>query len=872
MSRVLQILFVTAFLTLLCNPANAKHIKGGEIHYTYLGPSTTHPGWDLFQLRLRLFISCQSRDGQIDAEEAMAVYRNSDGFEMKVVTAGVTLSKMIYLSNPSPCIINPSPVCYWIREYTANVDLPKDPGGYSVIFQRCCRIDGIKNIFPNVNVGASYFCEINGTNSIGATGKNSNPDFGIKDTVLICQGKRFRLDYSATDTEGDSLTYEFAPGYGGGGINNSIVTNPGPPDSWNVLAYRNGFSGTKPLGGQVQIDRKTGLISGVAPLGGDYVVCVLVKEFRSGVLVTSHRKDFIVHVDDRCDFPSADLDPGYFNCNAFDFTFHNEAKSSPLIHTYYWDFGVPAVTTDTSSLATPTYTFPDTGVYQVHFIVNRNEPCTDSATTLVSIFPGFSPGFISQGTCMYRPVIFQDTTKSAYGRASSWYWDFGDAHNGSDTSTRQNPSYQYSDTGTKQVTFIVQSTKGCRDTVVQTVQMLDKPLITLPFTDTLICNIDTLQLHAEGFGTITWSPTFQLINPDSPNPLVFPKTTTTYKATIDQSGCINSDSVTVNVVDRVTLNPGNDSTICLGDTITLNPSGDGLYFNWTPASTLDNYKAKNPKATPTGDTRYTVTASIGKCFTTGSVDIKTVPYPLAQAGENTFICYDDTTQLKGSGNGSRYVWSPAIAMDDPGILNPTVYPLETTTYFLLSYDTLGCPKPGVSKLTVEVGPEIHPFAGNDTSIVIGQPLKLHGEGAQSFLWYPNVALDRNDVQEPTAMLSDNQTYVMKTFTEEGCFGYDTINVKVFTTAPDIFVPNAFTPDHASNTIFRPIPVGISQLDYFRVYNRNGTLLYSTQQVGSGWDGRFKGQPQPVGGYVWMVRGTDYTGRVVAKKGTVVLIR
>jgi gliding motility-associated-like protein len=211
-------------------------------------------------------------------------------------------------------------------------------------------------------------------------------------------------------------------------------------------------------------------------------------------------------------------------------------------------------------------------------------------------------------------------------------------------------------------------------------------------------------------------------------------------------------------------------------------------------------------------------------------------------------------------------------MDDPNILNPTVHPLETTTYFLLSYDTLGCPKPGVSELMVEVNPEIHPFAGNDTSIVIGQPLKLHGEGAPSFLWYPNVALDRNDVQEPTAMLSENQTYFMKTFTEEGCFGYDTINIKVFKTAPDIFVPNAFTPDHASNAIFRPIPVGISSLDYFRVYNRNGTLVYSTQQVGSGWDGRYQGQPQPVGGYVWMVRGTDFTGKVVAKKGTVVLIR
>ncbi len=64
---------------------------------------------------------------------------------------------------------------------------------------------------------------------------------------------------------------------------------------------------------------------------------------------------------------------------------------------------------------------------------------------------------------------------------------------------------------------------------------------------------------------------------------------------------------------------------------------------------------------------------------------------------------------------------------------------------------------------------------------------------------------------------------MKTFTEEGCFAYDTINIKVFTTAPDIFVPNAFTPNNSSNNIFRPIPVGISKIEYFRVYNRNGML-------------------------------------------------
>ena len=113
---------------------------------------------------------------------------------------------------------------------------------------------------------------------------------------------------------------------------------------------------------------------------------------------------------------------------------------------------------------------------------------------------------------------------------------------------------------------------------------------------------------------------------------------------------------------------------------------------------------------------------------------------------------------------------------------------------------------------------------------------------------------------------------MMAFTEAGCFEYDTINIKVFTTQPDIFVPNAFTPNGSTNTVFRPIAVGISSLAYFRIYNRSGMLVFSTSQLGKGWDGMVGGKPQDTGGYVWMVQGTDYTGKLVTKKGTVVLIR
>jgi gliding motility-associated-like protein len=226
----------------------------------------------------------------------------------------------------------------------------------------------------------------------------------------------------------------------------------------------------------------------------------------------------------------------------------------------------------------------------------------------------------------------------------------------------------------------------------------------------------------------------------------------------------------------------------------------------------------------------------------------------------------------GTAKGIRFNWVPANYLSNPAVLNPQAFPPQTTVYQLLVYDTLGCPKPGISQIVVKVNPPIIAFAGNDTSVVIGQPLQLHGSGAPSFLWYPDLGLSRNDISDPLVQITENQTYIMKAFTEEGCFAYDTIHIKVFTTAPDIFVPNAFTPGGSANAIFRPIPVGISKIEYFRVYNRNGMLLFSTSQIGMGWDGTYNGKKQDLGGYVWTVRGTDYTGKVVSKKGTVVLVR
>lgn len=851
----------------------ARHIKGGEVYYEYLGPGAGNN--DKFRITVRLFIDCSSSGSQIDPDIALGIFRNADNRSVSgsPFILPNTFDSNISLTTPSPCIVNPSIVCYRVRLYSSIIELPKDPKGYTAIFQRCCRIDRIHNLNPNISVGASYTCQIHGYDNLGPNEVNSNPQFLVKDTVLICQNRKFTLDFGATDSDNDSLSYEFCSAYNGGSNGTPVVREPPPPSQLNELSYANGFSGSNPLGPDVSLNSKTGIISGIAPSGGDYVVSVCLTEWRRGKVISTHRKDFILKVDANCDFAAADLKPEYVTCDGYDFTFQNEAPFSTLIHSYYWDFGIPGRTDDTSTLAKPKFLFPDTGVYQIKLVINPGEECSDSAITFLKVYPGFFPKLAVDGSCRFTPFFFRDNSTTRYGNITKWLWQFGDETTTRDSSLARDAQWQYATTGYKKVTLTVESSKGCIGTaVLDSLEVKDKPTISMPFRDTLICSIDTLQLAASGGGNFSWQPNTFAINTNTANPLVFPKTTTVYKVTINDNGCINSDSVRVRVVDFVSLDAGADTTICLTDRFSLNPNSNGLRFSWTPAATLLNPNTKRPLATPLATITYQVLASIGKCNATDNVTVRTVPYPVANAGKDTVICYEDTAQLKGLITGASFTWSPASSLINASTLSPLAFPLRTTPYVLTVRDNLGCPKPKLDTVVLTVRPKILADAGRDTSIVAGQPLQLSASGAELFEWSPPQGLNRTNSASPTATLRDNMTYYIRVSNEEGCFSYDTLHVKVFRTQPDIFVPNAFTPEAATNNRFRPIPVGISTIDFFRVYNRWGQLIFSSNDSRRGWDGTLGGKQQDAGTYVWMVQGKDYTGKTVFKKGTMVLIR
>ena len=170
-------------------------------------------------------------------------------------------------------------------------------------------------------------------------------------------------------------------------------------------------------------------------------------------------------------------------------------------------------------------------------------------------------------------------------------------------------------------------------------------------------------------------------------------------------------------------------------------------------------------------------------------------------------------------------------------------------------------------------PPVPAFAGNDTVMVIGQPMQLRASGGSVYSWSPAANLDRPDAVDPIARLNDDMTYVVRVSTQEGCYAFDTVKVKVYKTPPELFVPTAFTPNgDGLNDRLKPVPVGIATLVYFKVYNRYGELVFSTNEVGKGWNGVYKGRDQGNESFVWQALGIDYLGNQVFRKGQTTLIR
>ena len=354
------------------------------------------------------------------------------------------------------------------------------------------------------------------------------------------------------------------------------------------------------------------------------------------------------------------------------------------------------------------------------------------------------------------------------------------------------------------------------------------------------------------------------------------------KAVINQtcSGASFSTDFTAQAPASLKINP--PAGVCPGKTydltnaaLTAGSTAGLTYSYWTDAQAT--IAVTNPANVQAGNYFIKAVAANG-CSFIAPVEIKALTSPKADAGNDAVVCAGNNHQLKGTG-GTHYSWSPATHLSNPNIADPKVNnpgnPVSIT-YRLKVTDANGC-ESSTDEVKITFAAPATIFIEADSTVAINQPVQLNAVDKNNsdfidYRWSPVYGLNNPFIKDPVARLDKDMTYTVQASNKYHCTATAHISIKVFR-GPDIYVPNSFTPNgDGLNDLLRPIPVGLVEFHYLKIFNRFGHLLFTITDPARGWDGRIQGVEQNSGTYVWIAEGVDYKGNLIMRKGYSTLIR
>lgn len=146
-------------------------------------------------------------------------------------------------------------------------------------------------------------------------------------------------------------------------------------------------------------------------------------------------------------------------CNLEEIQFNNLTTLAIGKSGYTWDFGDNGI----STVKDPTHVYSNSGTHTVTLTAYSEFGCEDDITIDVTLLESPEADFTYDATCNLTPVNFTRTGSVPSGIASDFQWDF----NGEGSSSSENPTFLFSEVGTKTVTLTISSLNGCTSTTTQ---------------------------------------------------------------------------------------------------------------------------------------------------------------------------------------------------------------------------------------------------------------------------------------------------------------------------------------------------------------------------------------------------------------------
>lgn len=350
---------------------------------------------------------------------------------------------------------------------------------------------------------------------------------------------------------------------------------------------------------------------------------------------------------------------------------------------------------------------------------------------------------------------------------------------------------------------------------------------------------------------------------------------------ITNTKCFDSitKSVTLTNLINAGFNAVPDSFICQGDSVrfTNTSLGVDMRYVWIfgDGSTASTTNAVHTyKKTGKYDVTLAVTNYV-PCFDTAKrpIEVDSISV-ISMRATDSVICKATGITFTGiyTGIGLKGVtWSFGDG-DTIKNVNPISHMYDGAGIYTVTVaaDYRACPDTSTSRRFIVFS---HPnlFIGADTSICPGGTAIKIGDYKNNSdpdaRWRWNTGQTGNEITVVEPGVYYATVYI------NGCTSSDTL--EVFNDCY-ITLPNAFTPNgDGLNDYFLPRELLARGLTTFQmdIYNRWGELLFSTDNTtGRGWDGRYNGQEQPQGVFIYVIRATFKDGQQFDRKGNVTLLR
>lgn len=523
----------------------------------------------------------------------------------------------------------------------------------------------------------------------------------------------------------------------------------------------------------------------------------------------------------------------------------------------FWDFGDGTISTN----LTVNHVYSTPGVYQVKLIVYDTNACLAGDTAFVQVkVKGFLPKVVYPTSRICYPQSVDFTASG--GISYEWLPANQFVNNKLPTEhvllDRSNANVNYS--------VIVKGDCGI-DTLP--VQLLLPSIFPKVSNDTTICPNGVAQLEIKNTISQTWKPGTGLNSPSASSPIATPQVSTIYVVNARTSeGCDFVDTVSVFLQDPLTVQLTDSLSNCIGDSVLVAFSGGTTH----DLSMNQNYIVSSTTsfiAYPSQSCYYYVEFSNQCEQILDSVWIKVID-PKMKVAQDTVLCPNMKLVLKASGL-DHYEWYPKdnfpIIQGDSavGIFK------NTTEVKVIGFDQNNCSVIDSFKVILYPAPSV--TANNSIYTFVGDEEVYLGfstnDSLATFSWSPAEYLSCNECFLPRLTESNSGYYVIHMQDTNHCQASDSLFVQF---DGYIYVPNSFTPDQNKlNNEFKPI---CENMIYYElsIYNRWGELLFHTNEINHGWDGKFNGELVQNGTYTWKILYQDATSIKKERIGHVNVIK